>query len=793
MTTLVFESTPPGSLDMRVEDFLDDRLQSAADIDSLDELLASIDSQRDQLQSQLEEAIRALEDARRTALQHQASLTDRIDGFNQLQQSIDLRVRVAAESDAPSEAIARLQRPMRRLHTVDLARRYLALLRHVESLRAQARAHLPDDAGAALEPYVQLRELTIRLKALPGAQELHLVAFVEAVADALRRDMRDIMAAELEAALAARHWPRVDPQSQMDDHSIACCEKLLHLQLPEIVSSTDLVSLLPVDVMAAIFVAEFRFHFLGDKPTSNLHAVGSHCFPWFLATIDKWSDFFRDNLGHLLADKFRHTPVTAKTAYLDPVCALVTAMLPVMREKVRAVASEAVRDPAYLGGFVSQLLAFDDEMRTRFDYDEARLAADVLDHHFDAWFRVERSLALERFEAIMESQDARRIDYDYAPAGKMKPTFAAVRVLDLLRAVTSKYERLRKLRHKTRFLVDIQLDILDGYHDRLRGSLEAYQSMTSTLGRTLHGATKEQLAALEGTGALETLCKVIGSADRVASTLSEWSDDEFFASLWEELQAQDATKPSSHAATDDDDDDDDDDDEVQGRVPDASADSAIFDETVSAYTMRRKAAEELLISALADSHSKAFRAYLHQAQWTTVGEAAILDDPSQLSVTPELDEPLRILKRNLDFLSRALSTASFRRVWHRALDWLQDMLWNGVLMRQSFTTLGAAQFLHDGSAIFALVDRYMTGGGPSALEALCEGMRLLNLPVVADGGGGGGGGPVAVSLKEASDRAFTNNDEARRLLEVLGFDALTPMNARQILERRVENGENVGW
>ncbi|RDA91283.1 hypothetical protein CP533_6306 [Ophiocordyceps camponoti-saundersi (nom. inval.)] len=782
MTTLVLESAPPGSLDMRVEDFLDDRLQSAADIDSLDELLASIDSQRDQLQTQLDEAIAALEDARRTALQHQASLTDRIDGFNELQQSIDLRVKVAAESDAPSEAIARLQRPMKRLHTVDLARRYLGLLRHVESLRAQARAHLPDDAGAALGPYVQLRELTIRLKAQPGAEELHLVAFVEAVADALRRDMRDIMAAELEAALAARRWPRIDPQSQMDDNSIACCEKLLDLQLPEIVSSTELVSLLPVDVMAAIFVAEFRFHFLGDKPTSGLHAVGSHCFPWFISTIDKWSDFFRDNLGHLLAAKFRDTPVAAKTAYLDPVCALVTAMLPVMREKVRAVASEAIRDPSYLSGFVSQLLAFDDEVRTRFDYDDAHLAADVLDHHFDAWFRVERSLALERFEAIMESQDARRIDYDYAPAGKMKPTFAAIRVLDLLRAVTSKYERLRKLRHKTRFLVDIQLDILDAYHDRLRGSLEAYQSMTSTLGRTLHGATKEQLAALEGTGALETLCKVIGSADRVASTLSEWSDDEFFASLWEELEARDA-KRSSHLTANDD-------EEVQGRVPDASSESAIFDETVSAYTLRRKAAEELLISALADSHSKAFRAYLHQAQWTTVGEAAVLDDPSHLSVTPELDEPLRILKRNLDFLSRALSTASFRRVWHRALDWLQDMLWNGVLMRQSFTTLGAAQFLHDGSAIFALVDRYMAGG-PSALEALCEGMRLLNLPVV-DVGGGGGGASV-VTLKEASDRAFTNNDEARKLLEVLGFDALTPMNARQILERRVENGENVGW
>ncbi|PHH80322.1 hypothetical protein CDD80_1961 [Ophiocordyceps camponoti-rufipedis] len=772
MTTLV-EPVPPGSLDMRVEDYLDDRLQSAADLDSLDNLLDSVDSQRGQLQTQLEDAIRELDDARRTAAEHQVSLSERIAAFNELQRSIDVRVKASATADAPMQAIVRLQRPLIRLQTVDLAGKYLCLLRDVEEFRARARASLPDDAAAALEPYTQLRELVIRLKALAGAGELHIVAYVEAVADGLRREMQESMEAALEAALAARRWPRVDPQSQMDDDTVACFEKLLDLQLPEIIHTPDLVSLLPVDVMAAMFVAEFRFHFLGDKPTASLQAVSTHCFPWFLATIDKWSDYFRDNLGHLLAAKLEDTtPEAARTAYLDPVCALVTAMLPVMREKVRAVASEAVKDAPYLSGFVSQLTALDDEIRTRFNYDggdaEAGwpgLAADVLDDHFDAWFHVERAVALERYDAIMESNDARKIDYDYAPAGKMKPTYAAVRVLDLLRAVTTKYERLRKVRHKTRFLVDIQLDILDAYHDRLRGSLEAYQSMTSTLGRTLHGATKEQLAALEGTGALETLCKVIGSADRVACTLSEWSDDEFFASLWEELQARDAKRASNDA-----------DEAVQGRVPDGGGDDGgIFDETVLAFTMRRKAAEELLIGALSDSHSKAFRAYLHQAQWTTVGEAAVLDDPSHMSVTPELDEPLRILKRNLDFLSRALSTASFRRVWHRALDWLQDMLWNGVLMRQTFTTLGATQFAHDGSAIFALVDRYMTGGGPSALEALAEAMRLLKLPVhvpAADAAEG------VLTLKEASDRAFASNDEARRLLEGMGIDALTPMNAR---------------
>lgn len=539
--TALAESAHDTSLDMRVEDFLDDRLQSTADLDTLDELLASVETQRTQLQTQLDDAVRELDEARRTAQDRHSSLQARIDDFNQLQQSIDVRAKVAAASDAPTEAIARLQPPMKKLQAVRLAQKYLSLLQDVEALRAEARSHLPASPKAALEPYTRLKELAIKLRAVPGSEGLHLVDHIEAVAHGLWTEMKKTMSTELEAVLTKRRWPRVDTESQMDREWTACVEKLLDLQMPELVHTPGLVSLLPFDVMAKMFVAEFRFHFLSDKPTSNLQAVGSHCFPWFLATIDKWEAFFRDNLGHLLSAKFRDGPLDTKTAYLDPVCALVTAMLPVMREKVQAVASEAVKTPAYLSGFMSELMTLDDNIRTRYSYDGSDpdlgwpgLAADVLDDHFDAWFRVERDFAIERFEKILESQDARKIDYDYAVAGKMKPTFAAVRILDLLRAVTSKYERLRKLKHKIRFLTDIQLDILDGYHDRLRGSLEAYQSITSTLGRTLHGATKEQLAALEGTGALETLCKVAGSADRVASTLSEWSDEEVGAGpcLW---------------------------------------------------------------------------------------------------------------------------------------------------------------------------------------------------------------------------------------------------------------------
>lgn len=525
---------PESSLDARVEDYLEDKLQSAADLDTLDELLETVNLQRTQLQSQLDDAVRELDTARRTTDDRHGLIQERIAEFRTLQASIDERVLATAASDAPAEAIARLQRPMQKRKAVELARKYLVLLQDVERLRKEAKAHLPGSPKAALEPYAQLKELALTLRGLPGSEELHLVDHVEAVTEGLWREMKSIMSDELQAVLAARSWPRgVDPQSEMDEAWVACFEKLLDIQMPEILHSPEVVPLLPVHVMAGIFLAEFRFHFLSDKPTSKAQSIGTHCFPWFLALVDRWEDFFRDNLAPVLAAKLAGTDAAEKTVYADPVCALVTSLLVVMREKVNAVAKEAAGNTAFLSTFIGQLLSFDETIRSRFNYDGGDaengwpgLTAEVLREHFEPWFEAERAFALERFETILEAPDARKIDYDYAAAGKMKPTFAAVRVADLLRAISTKYEKLRSLKYKVRFLTRIQLDILDAYHERLKGSLEAYQSMTSALGRTLHGATKEQLAALEGLGALETLCKVIGSADHIVNSLTEWGDEE---------------------------------------------------------------------------------------------------------------------------------------------------------------------------------------------------------------------------------------------------------------------------
>ncbi|KXJ90147.1 RINT-1 family protein [Microdochium bolleyi] len=779
--------SPTAEPDIRLEDYLDDKLQSTADLDTLDSLIANVEVQRSQLQAQLDDATKELESARRAGHDRQGGLQKSIQEFEELQQSIDSRIGAVANSHAPDEAIRRLEKPMNQLHKVELAYRYVSLLQDVENLRNEARSHLPQDPKAALQPYTRLKKLGSRLEELREQADeaaAHLVGYVKGISESLWTEMKSIMAKEMESLLTKRGWYTggVDPRSEMDDEWLECFEKLVDLQMPEVLYSDTAVPLLPFEVMVKPFVQWFRFQFMSDNPTSSPQNFGTFCVSQFLSLLEKWEDFFRENVSYILASRYGETRVKDMSVYRDPACALIAAMLPVVREKISTVVQHGLRNPQFFSSMINQLLDLDDELRSRFDYDGGDpvrgwggLTSEVLDKYFDFWLTAEKEFALERFQAILSSADARNIDYDYSGSGKMKPTFAAVRIADLLKSVTSQYDRIRRFSHKLRFLIDIQLEILDRYHDRLRDSLEAYSAITSTLGRTLHGVTKEQLAALEGTGTLETLCKVLSSADHIITTLEIWSNEEFFVTLWDKLQARATTVG------------DEDDlagglsyEQVKGRTSSSvglDGDGGIlFDETITSYRNRRKAAEAFLVSALVSSHQKAFRAYLSKTEWSIVSGDS--DDTAILSITLELDEPLRTMKQNFEFLQPALSTTVFRRLLRESLTRLSDLLWENVLMRYTFTMLGAAQFARDLEAITSLIDRFIPDGS-SALSAILEGASVLNLPLEPVDG--------ALGLQQASDRFFKDNTEAKAALEEMGVESLTPAHARQIVQKRAEN------
>ena len=108
--------------------------------------------------------------------------------------------------------------------------------------------------------------------------------------------------------------------------------------------------------------------------------------------------------------------------------------------------------------------------------------------------------------------------------------------------------------------------------------------------------------------------------------------------MWEELQTHDARRKSGDNITASMSYE-----EVKDRVSSAAGgddEGALFDETVNAYNSRRESAEGLLVAALADSHAKAFRAYLHHVQWTTIGETATIGMSARSCIANSRPSPL---------------------------------------------------------------------------------------------------------------------------------------------------------
>lgn len=166
---------------------------------------------------------------------------------------------------------------------------------------------------------------------------------------------------------------------------------------------------------------------------------------------------------------------------------------------------------------------------------------------------------------------------------------------------------------------------------------------------------------------------------------------------------------------------------------------------------------------------------VNSAKLLTFGGAV---DPQSLSLTSDLSPALEVLKRNLEYTARALSSATFRRVWRQTLGRLSDLLWNQVLFHHSFTTLGAKQLVRDLAGISAVARSYLQA---DHLTLLREGVTLLALPVELSQG--------QLDLRRTYDQIFSGNAEARETLKALRLQGLTPTNARNILQRRVEAGK----
>ena len=287
--------------DARVEDYLNDQLQTSTDLANIDSLLADVQNHQELLEQQvtfsnaasrcrspdvhkLQKARQSLQKSLDTSNAHFTGLRKQATEFKFQQANIDRRLRIATQSETSDDAVQKLEASMESLRKLDVAKGYMELLQEVEQLSSEARRNFNNSPQAALDPYLRLQNLVNALKeAQPAAEDAapHLIDHVDRTARNLWRQMKDSFAKEFENTLDKMQWPREDAtlDGDLEQEWARAVTRLLELQDPELklrdnqephaIARQEPLVLLPLEVMAKPLDLRFKYHFEGDRLTNK--------------------------------------------------------------------------------------------------------------------------------------------------------------------------------------------------------------------------------------------------------------------------------------------------------------------------------------------------------------------------------------------------------------------------------------------------------------------------------------------------------------------------------------------
>ena len=829
-------------LQIRIDDYLNDKLQTQADLDSLDSLLDDVKNRHNLLREQLKEAHAALEDARKASDDHRDLVRRKAEQLRQDEDNVEQRIQQLANSNESDEAIAKFEGSMERLHRLELAVKYVNALSEATALQEAAQRDLESNPARAVRSYSQLRLLSQALRnAQPAAEGAapHLLNEIEQQVSRLYESFRKTLEARFEKTLAQLGWPRTEIQmsGQLLEQWTSDVNLLLELQEPDLEDfytdpnrrSESLPLLLPLQVMTRPFMLRFRYHFYGKKPTNRLDKP-EYFFSHVQDLLESHSPFINEMLQPIL-DQRNDLQNMDEDMYPDAISCFISALLPAVSEKSLSLIPQIATQPQLLSHFVHELISFDMTVRDSWAYtpstnllaDWQGLTCSILatKNYFEIWLQAERQFALERYRVIRDAAESGELDLESTDSRTTKPTKGAVRVNDLLETVTDRYRHLTAFAYKIKFLVDIQLDIFDDYHARLHDALQAWIMTSHTAGRLVQGQNMADQGSFSLQG-IESLCRVFGSADYLERKMSDWSDDVFFLELWEELndrasQKQKrnnfdpqqqlnfdeiAAKTSANIMSKDD----------ETREGEGGA---LFDETAAAYRRIRERTEEQLLRATDFNIRNSIKAFNATGGRATLSDAAA--DPSSLTQSSSLDSLTQTLSSLFGYLFGVLGPIPLRRMTRHTCNTISREVWDNALMKHSFSTTGYAQFRRDITAIQDCIDTAIRAPGEASkgMPQLDQALILLGLPIRAsqqaesnddddDNGAwdfedaaedqdSDNDTPAALSdedkiwgLWEVEKRLNKSNAAARTVLAEMGLTEINEKDARRIVARRVE-------
>ncbi|TFY64757.1 hypothetical protein EVG20_g5839, partial [Dentipellis fragilis] len=540
---------------------------------------------------------------------------------------------------------------------------------------------------------------------------LRIVTFVEEVVERTWSNMKAALSSVLLSAAEPLKWPMpVDyPAVSAEDRRTfeKAFSNLLTLQdigdkiHPSDAKPKDHDSLYAIQALVQPVSLRFKYHFDGERPTNRLDKP-----EWYFTHILNVSHEHRPFMETIVQKLLSSSQYQDIDAWRE----FTINLLPLLSRRLKRSMPALLPHPPLLAHTIYQALAFDASLkeegfaltrtvasRSGANTEWEGVSEVVLGRKewFERWMKGEKTFALDQYHEIISAPDAWLIadhgdenDISTVADRELRATNSARRLKALVEQVTDRYSPLPQFGQRTRFLIHVQLPLLEAYHGRISSSLDAFETLSSVFVRAVPGALgaaagdgKDKGHFTSGVEGVMRLCKALVSAKWMAAAMEGWGEDLFFLELWTEINHRASLRARA---------------ETNPLLPDPrdstedTPDGTIFEELVTQFGKLVTRAEEMIVQQVCGEAESHLRPHL-----ANQASASALPDPdaptSDIALPPALLSALAVLSAHLSFLVRTLPQSTALALYRQIAARLATHILQRAVFYRGHQRLSAAE------------------------------------------------------------------------------------------------------
>ncbi|KAF9458336.1 TIP-1 family-domain-containing protein [Collybia nuda] len=633
-------------------------------------------------------------------------------------------------------------------------------------------------------------------------QTLHLVSFLNKVRDKTWIDIKNTLSKILTDAAEKIGWPMpvdyLSTSSEAQQYFEKAFLNLLKLQnlgeniQPNLTAHVRKNGLYPLEALVLPVSLRFKYHFEGNRLTNRLDKP-----EWYFTHILNVAHEHRPFMESIIQKLLTSSDYSHLNAWVE----FTLQLLPLLSRKLKHTIPTLLPHPPLLAHTIYQALSFDaalfeegfqllgtsatltDQGGTWVGISEAILGNL---EWFEVWLVAEKKFAENQYHEIISATDAWLIaddeDNHDLPGVSVKSTNSARRIKALIEQVTDRYLPLPNFNQKARFLLSIQLPLLENYYERVVSSLDAFETLSSTFVRAVPGAlnvslsgkdegsvhvdTKQLTSGVEG---VQRLCKALLSARFIEASMKSWGEEIIFLELWAEIKR----KPMLQSRV-----------AAHHLLPDADSagpgvhEDIIFDEMIAQYRRLGARAEDMIVHQVCSEIESGLKSHLGSTSLMNSGPS---DD---ISLSQTLLAPVALLSSHLTFLRTTLPQSTLTNLYRRIVARLSEhILQRQLIYRGQFEQHEARKILAE-CELWARTCHGALHGGLGGGHERVDGpwRKLIQAAKVA-----GAEGESFSAIADATFGSLTDEQWETSMIQITGNVEMGRAETMSILKRRSDS------